>query len=87
MVSVQNIVQMVATLDAILGHFVTYTASAPTLSADFEWNLPTQTTTLTSKGHYLLGAVADIVTYGAILVDWMVQALLGNGINANSAPI
>jgi hypothetical protein len=33
-----------------------------------------------------MGAVADIAVYGAILVDWLVQALLGNGINVNAAP-
>lgn len=86
MVVVGLIEEILGLLNGLLGHFVTYSAAPPTLSADFEWNLPAQSATLTAKGNYLLGAVADIATYGAILVDWLVQALLGSGVNVNAAP-
>ena len=77
---------MVATWSAILGHFVSGSASSISLGPDYEWALGVGYFQTTSKGNYLVGAVADIATYGAILVDWIVQALLGNGINVNAAP-
>jgi hypothetical protein len=54
---------------------------------DFEWNLIGQEAFVTStKGNYLAGAVADIVVYGAILVDWIVQSLLNTTVNALDVP-
>lgn len=86
MILVGLIEEILQILFALLGHFVTYTAVPPTLSADYEWNLPAQTSELTEKGNFLMGAVADIAVYGAILVDWIVQMLVGTGVQVNEAP-
>jgi len=86
MVIVSNIQQMVATMSAILAHFVSGSASSVSLGPDYEWAVSVGGFKTTSKGNYVVGAVADVTTYGAILVDWIVQALLGNGINVNAAP-
>jgi hypothetical protein len=69
---------------AILSHFVTGTPATFTLTGDREWAIHNGGFTLSTKGNYLAGAVADIVTYGAILVDWIVQALLNTEIHANN---
>jgi len=83
MAIIQLIQQLIALGEGILGHFAANGVVSVSQAADHEWIL-TQTTpaTLTVKGQYLSGAVADIVVYGAILVDWLVQALLGGGVNA-----
>jgi len=88
MVVIGLVQELLGLLNGLLGHFVSGTIStAPTLSQDYEWFVGTATPSeLTTKGNYLMGAVADIVTYGAILVDWLVQALLTTPTNANTAP-
>ena len=88
MVLVGLIQELLGLLNGLLGHFVSGTVStAPSLSQDYEWYIgPTYASTLTTKGNYLTGAMADITTYGAILVDWVLQALISTGVNANSAP-
>ena len=69
--------QLIALTQGILGHFVSGNAGTATMLGDYEWTLSGFTSYhMTSKGNYLAGAVADIVTYGAILVDWIVQSLL-----------
>ena len=75
-----NIVQsLMAIVQGVLNHFVTGNASTATLRTDYEWTVDTGTFMLSNKGGYLAGAVADIVVYGAILVDWIVQSLMFNG--------
>jgi hypothetical protein len=83
-----NIIQSaLALVQALLGHFVTVTGAGPTLGPDYEWALGAQSVTVEAKGRYLMGAVADIAVYGAVMVDWVVQALLGSSsFNAMSAP-
>ena len=86
MVVVGLIQEVLALLNSLLGHFVSGSVSSISLGPDYEWAVGVGGFRTTSKGNYLMGAVADIVTYGAILVDWIVQALLGNGLNVNAAP-
>ena len=82
---------VLALLDGLLAAFVGHPVFSFVQLADGEWTMTGGTLpTVTGKGNALLGAVADIVTYGAILVDWMVQALLNAGaataINAATTP-
>jgi len=78
-----NIIQEIMTLvQQILVHFVTGTSSTVTQLADNEWSVTQGAFQVSQKGNYLSAAVADIAVYGAILVDWIVQALLNNGVNA-----
>jgi hypothetical protein len=79
--------EILALLNGLLGHWVAGTPSAFIVGPDYEWRmLGTGQFSLTPKGNYLMGAVADIATFGAILVDWIVQALLGNPTFINQAP-
>jgi len=77
MVVVGLIEEVLGILNSLLTHFVTGGPPTVSLGSDFEWTLNPAVYTVTTKGEYLTGAVADIATYGAILVDWLVQALLG----------
>jgi len=86
MVVVGLVQELLALLNSLLGHFVSGNISSISLAPDYEWAVGIGQFKTTSKGNYLMGAVADIAVYGAILVDWLVQALLGNGINVNAAP-
>jgi len=86
MVVVGLVQELLALLNGLLSHFVTGEISSISLGPDYEWAVSVGQFETTQKGNYLMGAVADIATYGAILVDWLVQALLGNGINVNEAP-
>ena len=76
-----NIVQsLLAIVQGVLNHFVSGEATTAVLSSDYEWTLSgTGALTLEPKGEYLVGATADIVTYGAVLVDWVIQSLMFNG--------
>jgi len=76
-----NILQSVlAIVQGVLNHFVSGEATSAVLSSDYEWSLSgVSSFTLETKGQYLVGAVADIVTYGAVLVDWVIQSLMFNG--------
>ena len=79
MILVELLQQAIALGQGILGHFVDGSAGTATLMTDYEWSISDQVAfELSPKGKYLAGAVADIVVYGAILVDWIVQALLGS---------
>lgn len=71
MVIIEIIERLLALLDDFLGHFVTGSIS----SGNY---------TVTTKGNYLVGAVADTITYGSILVDWISQVLLGNSTAVNA---
>lgn len=88
MVLVGLIQEVLGLLNGLFTHLVTGSTGAPTLLGDGEWVFMNfnQAYTLTPKGNYLMGAVADIITYGAILVDWIVQALLSFPVQANAAP-
>jgi len=88
MVVIGLVQELLGLLNGLLGHFVSGTITTPPdLSADYEWFVGSaQPSALTTKGNYLMGAVADIATYGAILVDWLVQALLTTPTNVNTAP-
>jgi hypothetical protein len=78
MVVVGLIEEVLGILFGLLAHFVNTPALNVAPQGDFEWSVTGVTVPdLTTKGNYLMGAVADIVVYGAILVDWVVQALLG----------
>jgi len=79
MILVGLIQEILGILGGVLGHFVQGTVSTPVQTADHEWTMNAGAFGLTNKGNYLAGAIADIVTYGAILVDWIVQALLNTG--------
>jgi hypothetical protein len=83
MILVQLVQELIAIGEAILGHFVTGTAGTASLLPDYEWTITGASSfNISTKGNYLAGAVADIVTYGAILVDWIVQSLLNTTVNA-----
>ena len=85
MVVVGLVEELLAILNGLLAHFVQGIDSiGVTMTPDYEWTLTPATTTLTSKGEFLVGAVADIATYSAILVDWLVQALIGVEFNLNA---
>ena len=84
MVVVSLVQEMLALLNTLLGHFVTGAVSSITLGPDFEWAVGVGGCKTTAKGNYLMGAVADIAVYGAILVDWLVQALIGTGLNVHT---
>jgi len=88
MILVQLIQELVALGEGILGHFVDGSAGTASVLSDYEWTLTGGTAfELSTKGKYLSGAIADIVTYGAILVDWIVQSLLNTTVDlTNSAP-
>ena len=80
MILINIIQEALALVGALLQHFVTVSGPAPTLGPDFEWSLGAQSVTMQAKGNYLMGAVADIAVYGAVMVDWVVQALLGSSV-------
>ena len=85
MVVVGLVEEVLGLLNGLLGHFVSTPDLSISLNNDFEWSvLGTEVSTLTNKGNYLMGAVADIVVYGAILVDWLIQALLGSELITNA---
>jgi hypothetical protein len=85
MVVVGLIEEILAILNGLLSHFVQGIDSiSVTMTPDYEWTLTPASTELTSKGNFLVGAIADIATYGAILVDWLVQALIGVEFNLNA---
>jgi len=88
MVVVGLIQEIFGLLNGLLGHFVSGTTVTPELQTDGEWIFMgiNRSYEMTLKGNYLMGAVADIVTYGAILVDWIVQAMLSFPVKANTAP-
>ncbi len=87
MLVVQLVEELIALGQGILGHFVQGTAGSFTALTDYEWELTGFSQySLSTKGNYLAGAVADIAVYGAILLDWIVQGLINTGMNANVAP-
>lgn len=88
MVLIELVQELLGLVNGLLGHFVSGTTATPALTSDYEWYVGTTVPwNLTPKGSYLMGAVADIITYGAILVDWLIQAMLGGApANVLAAP-
>lgn len=87
MVLVGLIQEVLGLLNGLLSHWVTLSPINPQLGPDYEWQIGSAIpATLTAKGNYLMGAVADIATFGAILVDWIVQALMTVPPVINTAP-
>jgi len=85
MVVVGLVEELLAILNGLLAHFVSGIDSiSVTMTPDYEWVITPAETTLTSKGNFLVGAIADIATYGAILGDWLIQALIGVKFDLNS---
>jgi len=85
MVVVGLVEEILAILNGLLAHFVTGIDSiGVTMTPDYEWTVTPADVALTSKGNFLVGAIADIATYGAILGDWLVQALIGVEFNLNA---
>ena len=87
MVLVGLIQEVLGLLNGLLGHWVSLSPINPVVGPDYEWQIGTAApATLTAKGNYLMGAVADIATFGAILVDWIIQALMTTPPIINTAP-
>ena len=85
MVVVGLVEEVLALLNGLLAHFVSGIESIKvTMTPDYEWVITPADVNLTSKGSFLLGAVADIATYGAILGDWLIQAMIGVKFDLNS---
>ena len=82
---VANLIQEVlALLGGLLGHFVNLPSAVATQGTDGEWTLAgLGIPDLTAKGNSLMGAVADILVYGATLVDFITQTLVGQTVNGS----
>jgi len=71
--------EVLGLLLGLLTHFVALPTASFTQGPDGEWSgtglagVPA----LTAKGNSLMGAVADILVYGATLVDFITQTLVG----------
>jgi hypothetical protein len=81
---VTNQEQLLALLQGLLSHFVNLSSAVATQGTDGEWTLTgLGIPTLTAKGNSLMGAVADIIVYGATLVDFITQTLVGSSVNGS----
>ena len=70
--------EVLGILLGLLGHFVETPAPSFVQSPDGEWSgTNLDVAMMTEKGNSLMGAVADIVLYGATLVDFVLQVLVG----------
>ena len=78
------LLMLLALEEALESHFIGGTDTTVSLSPDYEWVVTPGSYQLTSKGEYLLGAISDIMTYGAVLVDWLAQAMIGVKFDLNS---
>ena len=73
--------EVLGILFGLLDHFVQTPAPTFTQYSDGEWSgTNLDIALLTEKGNSLMGAVADIVLYGATLVDFIMQVLVGQSI-------
>lgn len=79
---VANLVEEVlALLGGLLVHFVNTPSAQFSQGSDGEWSASgLGVPTLTAKGNSLMGAVADILVYGATLVDFITQTLVGSSV-------
>jgi len=84
-VIVANLVQEVlALLGGLLGHFVELPGASASQGTDGEWTISgLGIPELTAKGNSLMGAVADILVYGATLVDFITQTLVGQAVDGS----
>lgn len=81
METVNSMLQNLGLLYGLLAHFVGTPAAVFTQGADGEWSAVGLTVpALTAKGNSLMGAVADIMVYGATVVDMITQVLVGTNI-------
>jgi hypothetical protein len=75
------LLEVLGLLNGLLAHFVATPAPSFTQGADGEWTATgLDVPTLTEKGNSLMGAVADILVYGATLVDFITQTLVGQSV-------
>ena len=71
-------------LFGLLAHFVATPTAVFTQGADGEWTASgLAVPSLTAKGNSLMGAVADILVYGATLVDFITQVLVNQTVNGS----
>jgi len=78
MILANLILEVLALLNGLLGHFVDTPGANFTQGVDGEWTAAgLSVPALTLKGNSLMGAVADIMVYGATLVDFITQVLVG----------
>jgi hypothetical protein len=87
MTLVQLTQEFVTILQGILSHFVTGTASSIAITSDYESVLSQGTLSLTPKGLYLTGHLADLTVYGVMALDWVVQAMLNITSVTNAVPL
>lgn len=72
------LLEVLGMLNGLLAHFVATPVPSFTQGADGEWTAAgLDVPLLTEKGNSLMGAVADIMVYGATLVDFITQTLTG----------
>ena len=85
MVVVGLVEEVLAILNGLLAHFVSGIETiSVSMTPDYEWVITPADVSMTSKGNFLVGAIADIATYGAILGDWLIQAMIGVKFDLNS---
>jgi hypothetical protein len=87
MTLVQLTQEILAIVQGVLAHFVTGTASTITITSDYESVLTQGSLSLTTKGNYLTGGLADVTMYGTMALDWILQALLNMTSVNNSVPL
>jgi hypothetical protein len=81
MILANLILEVLALLNGLLVHFVDTPGATFTQGTDGEWTAAGLSVPgLTAKGNSLMGAVADILVYGATLVDFIVQVLVGQSV-------
>jgi len=87
MTLVQLTQEILAIVQGVLAHFVTGTASTIAIGPDYESTLTQGSLSLTTKGSYLAGGLADVTVYGVMALDWITQALLNLTSVNNSVPL
>jgi hypothetical protein len=87
MTLIQLVQEFMAILQGMLSHFVTGTASTVSITPDYESVLTQGSLSLTGKGNYLVGGFADVLLYGTMALDWIIQAMLNLTSANNSVPL
>ncbi|MDG7041487.1 MAG: hypothetical protein JRN22_00335 [Nitrososphaerota archaeon] len=87
MTLIQLTQEFLAILQGVLSHFVTGTASTVTITSDYESVLTQGSLALTTKGNYLSGGFADVLLYGTMTLDWLIQAMLNLTSASNAVPL
>ena len=84
MIVANLILEVLGMLNGLLAHFVGTPQAIFTQASDGEWSATgLSVPELTAKGNSLMGAVADIMVYGATLVDMITQVLVGTSIKGS----